>query len=575
MSIEKLVNTIFNEWLSPYKFSLVIRNEVQDVAQIDTECSYTLETSTQSCWQTGQRNYNCKSLSECESDINYYRKEISRGKHERVNNLAINRINRAPIASFNGIKVIDKIERSYVKSCDNCGGNGDNRCDYCSGTGRVHCSSCTYGRSICNGCGGTGRFFSVSDQKTYSCQTCAGSGRISCWSCYGSSYVNCNSCGGNGKTPCSPCNQSGWFTYTVTATCSVVSKQHINWTADNSPNWVVGYIEKAIDGKTPLAPFNDTVSWNVPSFELDTTNIPFRGTLRGDLYSSSAGVTVDQFAEKHCQFVGIIPTAYNLNEIMDEPITSLLSEVNQKKDLDDIKSLFSTRVAKHNFSEYRNTSRPNNFIEYANLLSNASCNALKSCFISLGGHFKSLRNYVKISHLIRFTVMFLLLGVGLIGLTKTFVSGIYWQQVSLLEIIKATPAVFQLSSSILFKQPLLFFTVLYGLFIPSMLLMKLLSSMQRGSTILMIKWFVISSSILIILLYQGVSRAPQVSLLQWNNDHFFTVMESLIKPNIVMELLLVSFLAALLRSRREAYKLNKKLVSSMKSTELKQLLEYD
>mgnify|MGYP000184981791 CR=1 FL=1 len=574
MSIERSINTIFGEWLFPNKFTLAISNEIHHETSVLTECSYTLDTSIQSNRYTGQKAYNCNSSSQCKNEINQYCQETSQGGNERVNSLAIKYIHTAAIASFNSIKAIDQIERSYLERCNNCDGDGKNRCNGCGGTGQSHCYSCNNGRATCSGCNGQGRF--VSGSVTTSCNNCGGNGSVYCYNCGGTTVINCSGCGGGGNIPCAPCNQQGWFTNIVTATCKLVSSEQVNsWSVEDGPNWLVNYIDKSMCGKTPQAPFNDTVSWDLSGFQLDAVALPFKAEIRGKLYSSSADIAVDQYAERSCQFVGTIPIAHNLNCIMDEPLKSLITKANHKKGVDELKALFKCRVAKHNLAEYQSVSRPNNFITHTNLLSSDSCQTLKNYFSNMGRYFKNVRSYIKISHLILFTLLFSVIGLLMMGLVKTFVSGIHWEQLSLFEIIKATPEIFKQSWFLLLNQPMLFFLILYAFFIPSMLLMRTLSSGKVSSFMRMNKWFVFCSLILMIFIYQGISMTPDLALLQWNKNHFFDIMESLIQPDIIMEVGLIVLLPALLKARREAFKTNKRLVRRIKSTELNELLEYE
>lgn len=135
----------------------------------------------------------------------------------------------------------------HLSGCSICGGRGKNTCHTCSGMGRSSCSQCrgmgnhscnycSFGKTNCLACFGTGSRseqvpYTVQTQiwlpdgtsrsdyrteyrtETRSCGSCSG-GRINCATCGGSSSVRCNRCGGSGQLTCSGCAGSGTLTCT-------------------------------------------------------------------------------------------------------------------------------------------------------------------------------------------------------------------------------------------------------------------------------------------------------------------------------------------------------------------------
>ncbi|GAA3623023.1 hypothetical protein [Flavivirga jejuensis] len=104
-------------------------------------------------------------------------------------------------------------------SCSSCGEKGYVRCS-CIG-GRETCSNCSFGKTNCRTCGGSGQDTTGLKGVYSTCYGCNGSGKKTCYSCGGTTSVTCRncsgtqqrrcySCGGSGRVNCSGCRGSGY-----------------------------------------------------------------------------------------------------------------------------------------------------------------------------------------------------------------------------------------------------------------------------------------------------------------------------------------------------------------------------
>ena len=96
----------------------------------------------------------------------------------------------------------------YIETCDDCGGNGENRCDVCDGTGRLSCDECDgSGEVDCTSCDGDGK--EMGDNGLELCSDCEGTGKEACSDCDGDGDLTCNNCGGDGHATCNECDGDG------------------------------------------------------------------------------------------------------------------------------------------------------------------------------------------------------------------------------------------------------------------------------------------------------------------------------------------------------------------------------
>jgi len=103
---------------------------------------------------------------------------------------------------------------NYMKTCDNCGGDGDIECGECYGSGQVDCHNCDgVGKVDCDDCGGTGELEdddAESEEEVYhTCSFCAGTGQVECDACDGDKVESCGECRGNGRESCDYCDGTG------------------------------------------------------------------------------------------------------------------------------------------------------------------------------------------------------------------------------------------------------------------------------------------------------------------------------------------------------------------------------
>ena len=99
-------------------------------------------------------------------------------------------------------ELMNPLEMQYLKTCEECEGDGEMKCLYCGGTHEINCKKCEgEGEIDCEYCN--------PEVYSYECDECFGEERVDCDECYGRGVVKCEECDVNGTVECDECEGQG------------------------------------------------------------------------------------------------------------------------------------------------------------------------------------------------------------------------------------------------------------------------------------------------------------------------------------------------------------------------------
>lgn len=110
-------------------------------------------------------------------------------------------------------RLIASISQTKTRSCRSCAGTGIAPCTACGNYGYYQCTRCNSltGKVRCTACNGAGRLaYNFGGELIFKeCGLCDGSGYTICGNCNGKGRITCQKCWGEGHIKCPTCNGTG------------------------------------------------------------------------------------------------------------------------------------------------------------------------------------------------------------------------------------------------------------------------------------------------------------------------------------------------------------------------------
>lgn len=546
--------------------------------KIKTTATYQLVTSTSSQQSTGSHSHDCSSKSDCWSKIDYYCKETESGGNTQANLRIIEMIQSDPVETLSITKHVESIEHAYVESCGTCSGSGKNRCTSCQGVGESHCNHCIGGRTKCTSCGGSGRYYVNSTNTNTHCSACGGSGNQICGYCSGSGRIRCVTCSGSGSVSCQSCSGTGYFTHVVTAQTYLSSSQSCQWANNDNNSWVNEYLQRALNDDVPQAPLNQTVDWDIDSFELTSNGgLPYNSEMNGLLESTDAQVNTNSAKEAHCRFIGMSMQPYDMDNIFDSLIEAQVDSLKADYSHDKAQCLFNTQLATNSFDELNTSSLPDDLILWANMMSASACNSIKQSLLDVGHMFDNMRSEIRLTDLLLWTLVFVFCGILTVNLlTGISTIQIPWGQIGLRSFLAGIPIAvewFLAESTRGIESQLIPYMLVT--FIPAMLCLLVFGTPQSWTLPRMMIWYWGFSLFIGLFL---VSFKPAFDLTTGSQFPLSVDSFSLyrgIEWTMLIDVFLLSSLLGILRARRQAFNIVRDEAAQVQCHALNLLLKYE
>jgi len=575
-SVTPVINHLTTQWLNGMQVPAVVNNQKSKLHNIKTQGSYSIVTERDYYRISGTHKYDCSSESQCIKAISEYEQSVTIGKIKPALYKSIELIKSDPVGSFALYKQVDSCAHAYIETCDTCNGRGENRCHGCHGSGETSCYNCSSGRVSCNNC--NGGYVSNNNGSSERCYTCSGSGQRDCNTCCGNARVTCSTCSGRGKLHCSPCDATGYFTTTITVYARLKGQQSCKWSSDPAYPWLDLYIEQALEKKLNHAPLNETVTWDLTSFEfaIDTA-FPLKTEMDGEIKTTAADVDIDKTGAVNCQFIGEIYKPFNMSTCFDGYLLKHCEKLNSNFSQQHCKTLFATNIAKDTFEFVKSEELPSNIAYKTNMVSPQLAKTLKETLLNTGHVFDKIRKKVTIPRVLLSMLMHLVWLFAVITVIDViFTFRIDWQSVNSSQLLSSLLVNVQQGFILLFEhKPQALVMIFVISFIPMLILRSWLGSNQIWHPVKLFIGYIIITPIFFTIFstINDQNLAPIIDDILLTKEAF---MHSTLRClALLFDLMMLAGLIAILRVRKSAYSKNRKVAKKIDSSALNRLLNYE
>lgn len=571
-----IIKRLSEKWLNGFTVPAQVSNEQFKHHEISAQGSYRIVTERVTQQSAGIHSHDCDSENHCISRIEKYEAAVKSGAIEAVLYKSVELIKTDPVGSFSLYKMVDSREHSFIETCNNCNGRGQETCYGCHGSGETSCYNCSNGYRTCDSC--SNGYVHNTDGSKDRCYSCSGSGEKRCYSCNGNGRITCSTCSGRRTLDCNPCAATGYFTITLTCYARLSGQQECAWQSDSAYAWLDSYLKQAIAKNIPHAQLNETVNWNLSTFNFTCDNrFPLQTAMDGTLKTTTADIDIDSTGAVNGQFIGEIHKPFDLNACFDKYLDKHCQTLQDKFEPKHCKTVFATNIAKNTFELVKTDELPDNIAYQANLFSPTMGSKLKQTLLNVGTQFDNSRKKVAIPRVMLSMVLhFIVLFAAVVSVDTALKYQIDWQAFKSanfgLSLLINLGHAFEL---LLRHRPQDLLAVFALSFIPMLMLRSWLGSHQIWQARKLFVWYIIATPLLFTLATSFVSQELIFSLepVTFSQAALMNSIERCLA--VLFDLVMLAGLIAILRTRKLAYSKNRKIAKQVESSALNRLLNYE